>query len=117
MTIKDLQLYKENNKYYFSAVFNYEDKKGYYEISVPKIALPISYCQISTASSYDIWDGYQKTAAVDFGFCTLNAFPVDVDNHETLFTMKCIEEKVHPMTLAEIEKELGYKIELKEANQ
>ena len=99
MTIKDLQLYKENDQYYFSAVFNYEDKKGYYEISVPKIALPISYCQISTASSYDIWDGYQKTAAVDFGFCTLDALPVGVDNHEILFTMKCIEEKSVLMSL------------------
>ena len=116
MTIKDLQLYKENNKYYFSAVFNYEDKKGYYEISVPKIELPISCCQVSTENSYDTWYGYQKTAKVDFGFCVLDASPVDVNNNETLFTMKLIEEKVHPMTLAEIEKELGYKIELKKEN-
>ena len=116
MTIKDLQLYKEDNQYYFSAVFNYEDKKGYYEISVPKIKLPISYCQVSTESSYDIWYGHQKIAKVDFGFCTLDAFPVAIGNQETLFTMKCIEEKVHKMTLAEIEKELGYKIELKKEN-
>lgn len=114
MTVKDLQLYKENNQYYLSTVLNYEDKSGYYEISVPKIELPISNCQVSIESAYDIWCGYQKTAKVDFGFCILDALPVVTDNQETLFTMKCIEEKVHPMTLDEIEKELGYKIELKE---
>ena len=27
MTIKDLQLYKENNKYYLKAILLYEDKK------------------------------------------------------------------------------------------
>lgn len=114
MTVKDLQLYKENNKWYLAAVFNYEDKKGYYEISVPKIELPIYNCQISNESSYDVLYGYQNTAKVDFGFCVLNAIPVDADKHETLFTMKCIEEKIHPVTLTEIEKELGYRIKLKE---
>ena len=36
------------------------------------------------------------------------------DNDENYYTVTCVEEKVHKMTLADIEKELGYKIELKE---
>lgn len=112
MTIKDLQLYKENDQYYFSAVFNYEDKKGYYEMSVPKIKLPISYCQITHDHSYDILYGDVHDVKVDLGFCTLNAYPFN--DKGTFFTVTCLEEKVHKMTLAEIEKELGYKIELKE---
>jgi hypothetical protein len=112
MTIKDLQLYKEDGQYYLSAVFNYEDKKGYYEMSVPKINLPISYCQISHEHSYDILFGDVHDVKVDFGFCTLNAHPFD--DKGTFFTVTCLEEKVQEMTLDEIEKELGYKIKLKE---
>ena len=40
-TIKDLQLYKENNKYYLSALVEHEDKRGVYEVSIPKIEFPI----------------------------------------------------------------------------
>ena len=112
MTIKDLQLYKENNQYYLSAVFNFEDKKGYYELSVPKIALPISNCQVNHTSYSDTWEGRANTTTVDFGFCELSALPCDA--YGTTFILHTLEEKVRPMTLAEIEKELGYKIALKE---
>ena len=42
----------------------------------------------------------------------LNAEPFDDSGN--YYTLTCIEEKVNKMTLADIEKELGYKIELKE---
>ena len=112
MTVKDLQLYKENNKYYLSALLDREDKKGYYEVSVPKIKLPISpYCDIYTET--DTHFGIPHcTVTIDFGFGGLYVEPFDDKNN--YYTVKCIDEKVHKMTLAEIEKELGYKIELKE---
>lgn len=115
MTLNDLQLYKENNKYYLSAMFFHEDKKGYYEVSIPKIKLPVSQdCAVNFSSRYDDYHKPYKIVDVDFGFGILFAEPFDDECN--FLTMKCIEEKVHPMTLAEIEKELGYKIELKETN-
>ena len=110
--IKDLQLYKENNQYYLSALFDYEDKRGFYELSVPKIKLPIfQNCELNINSYYNDWDK-NKTVDIDFGFGILNVKPFN--DKGDFFIVKCLDEKIHKMTLAEIEKELGYKIELKE---
>ena len=112
MILKDLQLYKENNKYYLSALLDQETKNGYYEVSVPRIRLPISFdCHINCET--DTYFGVpHHTVTIDLGFGDLYVEPFDDDNN--YYTEKCLEEKVHEMTLAEIEKELGYKIKLKE---
>ena len=111
-TIKDLKLYKEDNKYYLSAFIDYENKQGIYEISVPKIKLPITQncCINNTSGTCD--SKFYTTVSIDFGLGELYAEPFDDSGH--YYTVTCIEEKVHKMTLADIEKELGYKIELKE---
>lgn len=53
-----------------------------------------------------------------FGICTYETscgwYAEPFDNDENYYTVTCVKEKVHKMTLADIEKELGYKIELKE---
>lgn len=113
MTIQDLQLYKENNRYYLKAILLHEDKKGFYTITIPKIKFPITNpMSINTETTHDIWNGTQKTAHIDFGFGGLEIIPDE--STDTFYTTICLEEKVHKMTLAEIEEELGYKIELKE---
>lgn len=113
MKLTDLQLYKENNQYYLSAIFFHEDKKGYYELSVPKIKLPVSQdCEVNMTSGCDCFNKAYKTVDVHLGFGSLSAKPFN--DKGDLLTLTCLEEKVHKMTLAEIEEELGYKIELKE---
>lgn len=115
MTLKDLQLYTENNEYYLSAVLLYEDEKGVYEMSIPKIELHISSnILVSIETCYDIWDKFIKFGNVDLGFGELSIRPFDDEKH--LVSVTCIEEKVRKMTLAEIEKELGYKIEIQKEN-
>lgn len=111
-TIKDLQLYKEDNKYYLSALIDYEDERGVYEMSVPKIEFPImqNCCINNTSGIYD--SKFYTTVSLDFGLGELYAKPFDDSDH--YYTVTCVEEKVHKMTLADIEKKLGYKIELKE---
>ena len=115
MILKDLQLYKENNKYYLSALLDQETKKGYYEVSVPRIRLPITFgCSINTET--DTYFGVpHRTVTIDLGFAELSVEPFDDDNN--YYTEKCIGEKVHEMTLDEIEKELGYKVKLKKENR
>lgn len=109
MILHDLNLYKENDKYYLSAKLAHEDKAGFYEVSIPKIHLPVSSnISVNSTSSY-----YGDVAAsIDFGFATLAVEPYEGNNH--YFTITCLEEKVHKMTLADIERELGYKVEIQE---
>jgi hypothetical protein len=104
--IKDLKLYKENNQYYLSALIVHEDKKGIYEVSMPKIRFPVQHeCYIDITENK-----FERCVSLDFGLGRLYAEPTGDD--KTYFTMTCLEEKVHKMTLPEIEKILGYKIEI-----
>lgn len=113
LKLKDLQLYKENDKYYLAAVFDQEDEKGVYELSVPKILFPIApSCSMDVDVGTTIFGVLYNTVAVDFGVVRLRAQPFD--SARTCYTEKLISEKAHEMTLEEIEKELGYKIKLKE---
>ena len=114
LKLKDLQLYKENDRYYLSAIFDQEDKAGFYEVSVPKILLPISpNCSIDIDVGTTIFGVLYETVAVDFGIVKLYAEPFD--SARSFYTKKLISEKVHEMTLEEIERELGYKIKIKES--
>lgn len=110
--IKDLQLYKENNQYYLSALINYKDDRGVYEMSIPKIKFPVGQnCVVEKTVTDWNYKSY-TTTSIDFGLGKLYIEPFD--NNDNYYTVTCVEEKVHKMTLADIEKELGYKIELKE---
>ena len=113
LKLKDLQLYKENDKYYLSAIFDKEDEAGFYEVSVPKILFPIApNCSMNVDTFTTIFGVLYETVAVDFGIVRLYAEPFD--NARSFYTQKLISEKVHEMTLEEIERELGYKIKLKD---
>ena len=81
-------------------------------MSIPKIEFPIAKnCSVNIMSGEYDFKPY-TTVSIDFGLGELYAEPFDDSGH--YYTVTCIEEKVHKMTLAEIEKKLGYKIELKE---
>lgn len=114
LKLKDLQLYKENDKYYLAAVFDQEDEKGVYELSVPKILFPIApSCSMDVDVGTTIFGvKLNDIVAVDFGIVRLYAEPFD--SSKSLYTKKLISEKTHEMTLEEIERELGYKIKIKE---
>lgn len=113
LRLKDLQLYKEDDKYYLSAVFDHEDEIGFHEIFVPKILFPIEpNCSMKLNTCTTIFDKRYEYAIVDFGTAKLCVEPFD--NERSFYTKKLISEKAHEMTLEEIEKELGYKIKLKE---
>ena len=68
MILHDLNLYKENDKYYLSAKLAHEDKAGFYEVFIPKIHLPgSSNIAVNSTSSW-----YDNAASIDFGFATLD---------------------------------------------
>lgn len=83
-----------------------EDDEEVREIYFPRIQLPINRARIKTRFSYPC-PGVSR-CYVDLGFGEL---PVP-GNNITAYTKKVIETKTKKMTLKEIEKKLGYKIEL-----
>lgn len=106
----DLQLYKEEVAknavcYYLSAIYRYENDSGVYEVHIPKIELPIRDVAMRTPihSKYI----YYENPTIDIGFGDMRMFP---DAEGGMIYERLIEEKIHDMTLDEIEKKLGYKV-------
>ncbi len=108
----DLQLHKEKldtnaEVYYLSAVYRHETDSGVYEFTVPRIVLPISDDPILKRSTPGRTRYTWAYDSIDLGFGDLFLHP-DEDGH--IFYEKFIKEKIHDMTLDEIEKKLGYKV-------
>ena len=110
--LKDLKLIKENEKYYFDATYEYENKNGVYELNIPRIILPIVPDRMpSYHHDVSLGNIHPGTLEVDLGY--LGYLQVERDM-KTNMTHRITEIKKKPrkMTLAEVEKRLGHKIEL-----
>lgn len=104
--LKDLQLYKEDGCYYLMAVYHHENEKGIYEVIIPKIRLFIRK-EPSMKIPLQRYGRYAETPTIDLGFgdCAILS---DADG--AMYMEKLIEEKIHDVTLNEIEKKLGFKV-------
>ena len=109
--LKDLQLHKGNYKeggcgYYLSAEYIKETNDGIYSINIPEMKLDINHHGfIYKVEPFDRLMFYPN-ATVDIGFGDLK-----LPYHNHIIETK-IEDKVHKMTVEEIEKGLGYKVEI-----
>ena len=110
--LTNLELIKDTSDfgfegYYLKAEIRSEDKDGIYKWTVPKIALPIRVDSPIINSAYSR-DSIRPEISIDLGFGKL-----EVCMHNGRFyTRELIESKVHKMTIEEIEKKLGYKVEI-----
>lgn len=96
-----LELYQEDGKYFLNAEYEEEDNHRLQRYTIPKILLPIDpYPTIR----YD-----DRTNSVDLGFGEL---PVLECDKGYLFELETVKEYPQKMTLEEIEKKLGYKVEI-----
>ena len=115
--LKDLKLYKEDNRYYLHAEYEKEDDDKITRTIIPKIELPVMH--------YPYIENYEGLCGIrcniDLGFGTLSALRGDVsdprngktcDATDVFYASYVIKTKTKKMTLSEIEKELGHKIEL-----
>lgn len=105
----DLQLHEEEitkgaTAYYLSAVCKYEDESGVYEMTIPKIRLPLHDPIIKQEYSNRY---YGDRITVNIGFGDMDVIH---DKKGNPFYVKCVKEKIHDMTLDEIEKKLGFKV-------
>lgn len=104
-----LELYKEDDQYFLKAEYEEITKTQKKRITIPKIVLPL-YDRpiIGSASPFD------HTIGVDIGFGAL-PFGIDLihdDPNTVYYDEEVIEEYPQKMTLEEIEKKLGYKVEI-----
>jgi hypothetical protein len=101
-----LELFKdEDDEYFFSATYHLEDDFGIKEIHFPKILAPISQTYI------EVTDAGRDWAEVDLGG-DVKTYAYCGGEHNAIFTETVIEEKVHEMTMDELEKKLGYKVKI-----
>ena len=108
--LKDLGLVKDGdtNEYYLTATYRVEDEREIREVTIPKIKLPVVQdslmVDIDTKSRRILPD-----VSVAMGFGQLD---VEYDKNGRWYHEIIIKEKVHEMTLEEIEKKLGYKVKV-----
>lgn len=108
VALTELEFYKDAVGYFLSARYRIEDEHSIREISLPKISLRIFEEYLALRWNNDGWRNMAE-ADIGFGFCTLRDVGGDTPIY---FTETVIEEKVHEMTLDEIEKKLGYKVKI-----
>lgn len=111
--LRSLKLKKDKDgQYYLRAVYDQEDSYRKTELIIPKIMLPISNYPVLKHESHE-WDFRPESFAnIGFGDMRLDKGVIYSDAPEACYAIKTIEEKTHTMTLSEIEKKLGYKINL-----
>ena len=113
------ELYKEKDKYgvehlYMKAVYEKENKYGKYEVTFPKINMnfllnSIPVIERETQISDPSYSRYDSDICINTGENQYRLEPVEGD---ICYTEKVLEEYPQKMTLEEIERKLGYKIEV-----
>lgn len=106
------EVYQENDNYFAKAVYRFEDEKGIWEETYPKIRLPIAQYSIPVVNHTETSNYHGVhiiNATINLGFGEL---PLEETDKYILAERRLVKEKVHDMTIAEIEKKLGYKIKI-----
>lgn len=103
--LTDLKLGKDKDGYFLTAKYLREDDHTVTEVTIPKLLLPIrNYPNVECEHGY-----FGLVYRIDIGFGELVACKDDKLGH---FSEKVVKEKVTEMTLAEVEKKLGYKVKI-----
>lgn len=112
--LTDVQLYKEGKEYYLRLKYRKENLNGIYEIEIPKVALGIRQngLRINTVVEESCYFGVNPRRFDRLDLCIDSMFAI-LDNEEGYRIKETIiEEKKRKMTVSDIEKELGYKVEI-----
>lgn len=117
--LKDIQLFEEKGQYYLKLKYIIEDEYSVKELEIPKVMLPFTDAYPYIEKSVD-YNG--RITLLPRTTCRLmvtnTSLPMCAGETtescgcEVFFTEKIIKEKHKEMTLAEIERKLGYKIKI-----
>lgn len=121
-TVKSARLFVEDDQYFLDVLYEIENDHYVKECHIPKVRLPIEHGYLSetqtTLSSSTRFDPakipYPDVDLV-LPYRELTAYPVETPESpesKVFYTVKIIKEKRKKMTKEEIEKALGYKIDI-----
>ena len=106
--LRSITMLEENNLFYLDATYDIETESQKFMVHIPRICVPIRKDYVSIRCETD-FDSIYDATRINLGFGELNVRK-DEDGH--FYTVTVTEEKVHEMTLDEIEKKLGYKVKI-----
>ena len=112
--LKDAQIYIQDGSRYLKLVYEYEDSYGIHELTIPQVEFPFG----NRLNLTYICENNPALQRLSIRLCTVGAFAnvylYAPKSYAGLvyYTDKIIKHKPKKMTLEEIERELGYKVEI-----
>lgn len=112
--LKDAQIYIQDGSRYLKLVYEYEDSFGIHELTIPQVEFPFG----NRLNLIYIHENNPALQRLSIHLCTVgdlaNVYLYDTKSDDGLayYTDKIIKRKPKKMTLEEIERELGYKVEI-----
>lgn len=120
--LKERKVFEEDNHLYLKLVYEYEDERGVHELIIPKIDLEIRTDCLPTishdyyAGPMDILNYYINRGSDTFILLrddvVVRKNGVRLACENAAYVINTLKEKPKEMTIAEIEKKLGYKVKL-----
>ena len=112
--LKDAQIYIQDGSRYLKLVYEYEDSYGIHELTIPQVEFPFGN---HLGLTY-ICENNPALQRLSIHLCTegdvANVYLHNSKSYDGLvyYTDKIIKRKPKKMTIEEIERELGYKVEI-----
>lgn len=112
--LKDAQIYIQDDTRYLKLVYEYEDSYGIHELTIPQVEFPFG----NRLGLTYICENNPALQRLSIRLCTVgdfaNVYLYDTKSDDGLayYTDKIIKYKPKKMTIEEIERELGYKVEI-----
>ena len=112
--LKDAQIYIQDDTRYLKLVYDYEDSYGIHELTIPQVEFPFG----NRLNLIYIHENNPALQRLFIHPCTegdvANVYLHDTKSYDGLvyYVDKVIKHKPKKMTLEEIERELGYKVEI-----
>ena len=100
--LKSFNVFEEDGMHFAHIVYRYEDEKGLWELTVPKLRIPLELDSFKIKTD-------TAGGPIDIDFGKWRMYPVDEDIYAKNVL---IEEKIHNMTVEEIEEKLGYRVRI-----
>ena len=113
--LKDAQIYIQDGSRYLKLVYEYEDSYGIHELTLPQVEFPFCNRLVRTCNICENNPGLQR---IFIHLCTegdgANVYLHNSKFYDGLvyYTDKIIKRKPKKMTIEEIDRELGYKVEI-----
>ena len=112
--LKDAQIYIQDGSRYLKLVYEYEDSYGIHELTIPQVEFPFG----NRLNLIYIHENNPALRRVSIRLCTegdvtsVYLYDTKSDDGLVYYVDKIIKHKPKKMTLEEIERELGYKVEI-----